>query len=210
MKNFWDFLKKTWVLMLVLFSPPVIVICVFAYQEYCMGRIDMSAGEWSSLLAGAFGYWGTVILGVLAFWQNSQVQENNDLLMRYEQSRMAPIFSVKVANYNSFTHLPVSIQNISENVACSLSIGDLSIKYPGGQINTVALANNKIKDYLNAHESINVEFATPTITIGDNEEYVFTFDIIAEDIVGNKRRTSVSLTTKSNFIFKASYDVKFT
>lgn len=207
MKKFLSFLKKTWLLMIVLFSPPVIVIFVFAYQEYFLGRIDMSAGEWSSLLAGAFGYWGTVILGVLAFWQNSQVQKNNDLLMRYEQSRMAPVFSAKVANYYSLSNLTISIQNITDNVACSFGIGNLSIQYPNGNTKVCALSDMKIKDYLNAHESIDIEFITPPITIDSNEQYIFSFDITAIDIVGNKRVTSVSFITKSDFIFKANYAI---
>ena len=207
MKKFFDFLKKTWILLFILFSPPVIVIYVFAYQEYFIGRIDMSAGEWSSLLAGAFGYWGTVILGVLAFWQNSQVQENNDLLIRYEQSRMAPVFSAKVTNYHSLSNLSISIQNITDNVACSFSVGVLSISYPDGHTQRCALSDLKIKDYLNAHESIDIEFVTPLITIDNNEQYIFSFDITAVDIVGNKRVTTVSFTTKSDFIFKANYTI---
>ena len=207
MKKFLVFLKKTWLLMIVLFSPPVMVIFVFGYQEYFLDRIDMSAGEWASLLAGTFSYWGTVILGVLSFWQNSQVQENNDLLMRYEQSRMAPVFCAKVANYYSLSNLSVSIQNITHNFACSFSIGNLSIRFPDGNTQICALSDMEIKDYLNAHESIDIEFVTPPITIDSNEQYIFSFDITAIDIVGNRRITSVSFITKSDFIFKANYAI---
>ena len=205
MKKFFSFLKKTWWLLAILFSPPIIVIAVFAFGEYCHHAINMSAGEWSSLLSGAFGYWGTVILGVLAFWQNQQSQENNDVLMRYEQSRMAPVFSVKVQSYNGRNDLTVLITNITDNIACTISFSNLKMVLPNKTTQECPVTSTVSKDYLNGNDSIEVKYETPAVYLRANEEVSFLFDIISTDIVGNRKTTTVCLKTGTDFRFKISY-----
>ena len=73
MKNIWDFIKRTWWLVIILFIIPICVIAVFAIKEYVMHEIDLLASDWASMFSSAFSYWGTILLGTLAFWQNDRV-----------------------------------------------------------------------------------------------------------------------------------------
>ena len=201
-----EFLKKTWILLVILFSPPILVVIVFAYKEYVSGTIDMTAGEWSSLFAGIFGYWGTVILGVLAFWQNQQAQLNNDILMRYEQSRLAPVFSVLLNSYSGLPDMEMSITNITENIACSFSLSQLTIVYPDSSRTNHPLAST-IRDYLGSHETVVVTYDTPKIEIQPNTFYNYIFEIYSIDIVGNKKCTKVNIEVNSNLAAKTLYSV---
>lgn len=45
MRNFFNFIRRTWLLFLLLFTAPVIVIVLFAIKEYVFHSIDLSAGE---------------------------------------------------------------------------------------------------------------------------------------------------------------------
>ena len=85
MKDFLKFIKKTWWLFLILFFAPIVVISIFAYQEYILGRIDLNAGEWASLFGASFGFWGTALLGSLAFWQNERVTQLNERLSHVKE-----------------------------------------------------------------------------------------------------------------------------
>jgi hypothetical protein len=84
MHDFWEFIKRTWWLFLILFFAPIIIIFIFFIDEYVLHHIDMSAGEWANLLGATFGYWGTVLLGVLAFWQNERTALVNEKLFAFE------------------------------------------------------------------------------------------------------------------------------
>ncbi len=75
MKYFFDFIKRTWLLFLLLFIAPVIVVALFAIKEYVFHSIDLSAGEWVNLMGCVFSYWGTILLGTLAFWQNDRIMQ---------------------------------------------------------------------------------------------------------------------------------------
>lgn len=92
MKRFSNFFKFTWWLFIILFLAPIIIVAVFANLQFCWRIIDLEAGDWSSLFGSVIGYWGTVILGTLAFWQNHQIQVNNNVLIEYEKNKMAPFF----------------------------------------------------------------------------------------------------------------------
>lgn len=204
--RFRGFIKRTWWLLILLFSPPLLVIGCFAILEYGYHRIDMSAGEWSSLLAGAFGYWGTVILGVLAFWQNEQVQENNDLLMKYERSRMAPIFIASLAGANgALANIRVSITNISDNTACTFEVSDLQVSRANLLHERYPVQNPR--KYLNGHETAIIEFKTPKLIIQQNEILEFCFEIKATDIIGYKRTTAVTMTIDANSSPIFSYQI---
>lgn len=84
-KDFTKFLKDSWYLFIVLFLAPIIVITTFVILEYIQKKIDMSAGEWASLLSGCFTYWGTVILGAIAVWQNKKVMFLNQRVLEMEE-----------------------------------------------------------------------------------------------------------------------------
>ena len=202
-----DFLKKTWILLLILFSPPVIVVAVFAYKEYICSSIDMTAGEWSSLFTGTFGYWGTVILGVLAFWQNQQAQLNNEVLMRYEQSRMAPVFSVVINSYSGISAMELSITNITDNIACSFSLSKVNIVCPDKTSQFYPLLSD-VQDYMRGRDTIVVTYDTPKLQMIAGTVYQFKFEIYSTDIVGNKKCTNVRIEINDKLNYKTLYSVR--
>lgn len=102
MKNIFEIIKKTWLLFILLFIAPIIVVAVFMIKEYILFNIDLSAGEWSALLGSVFSYWGTIILGTLAFWQNDRImrlEERNAEIQETElKSKNKPDFSIDKAS----------------------------------------------------------------------------------------------------------------
>lgn len=102
MKNLWDFIKRTWLLFIILFVAPICVIAVFAIKEYVMHDIDLSASDWSAMLSSLFTYWGTILLGMLAFWQNDRVmhleERNLDIRERELKENNVPNFEIEGAN----------------------------------------------------------------------------------------------------------------
>lgn len=81
----------------ILFIISIIVIGVFAIKEYIFYDIDLSAGEWASLVGTLTSYLGTIFLGMIAFWQN-------DRIMKIEE-RNAEIqeINLKLDNIPDFT-----------------------------------------------------------------------------------------------------------
>lgn len=75
MKKVFDLLKKSGLFMGILFIVPIIVIGVFTIKEYIFHDIDLSAGEWASLVGTLTSYLGTIFLGMLAFWQNDRLMK---------------------------------------------------------------------------------------------------------------------------------------
>lgn len=206
MEKFKKFLIKTWWLLVLLFSPPLLVISCFAILEYGCSKIDMSAGEWSSLLTGAFGYWGTIILGVLAFWQNDQVQENNDLLMKYERSKMTPVFMASLDGFNgALADIRVNITNISDNIACTFEVSALQISNAGQIYGEYPMQNPK--SFLNAHETVIIEFKTPNTIIHQGETFKYCFEIKSTDIIGHEKKTKVTMQIDAHFSPVFSYQV---
>lgn len=75
MRSLLGFIKRTWLLFLLLFIAPGIVIALFAVNEYIIHSIDLTAGDWANLMGCVFSYWGTILLGTLAFWQNDRIMQ---------------------------------------------------------------------------------------------------------------------------------------
>lgn len=102
MRNFFDFIRRTWLLFLLLFIAPVIVIAIFAIKEYVFHSIDLSAGEWANLMGCVFSYWGTILLGTLAFWQSDrimQLEERNAEIQETElKMKSTPDFTIDTFN----------------------------------------------------------------------------------------------------------------
>lgn len=116
MNKFIEFIKKNGILLVILFSAPVIVILVFTIKEYILNTINLSAGDWANLLGALFSYWGTVLLGVLAFWQNDRLvilEERNLEIQEIQlQEEQAPNFSI--------SHLICYVNNVKTQ--CDFSI----------------------------------------------------------------------------------------
>lgn len=199
MKSIFEFIKRTWWLFILLFCAPIIVILVFAIAEFLMHRINLTAGEWATLLGSAFSYWGTVILGTLAFWQNDQIQENNNTLMDYERNKLAPVFFVKLNGYvGLLENLKFLIANCSDNIACNLCVSDLEIfkidksgaDFPIGKCSSLASETNNI---LGAHSDIEIAYKNNPINIKGNEKIAVQITISASDILGITRMTVVKI-----------------
>lgn len=211
MKKLFAFLKNTWWLFLLLFLAPFVVITVFAVKEYIFHQIDMSAGDWASLWGSAFGYWGTVVLGTLAFWQNIQVQENNDILINYEKQKMAPVFSLALEGYKGMLqNLKFILSNSSDNIACSFEISDLNIlKIDDKEIaslicKTPVIKSDKIS-VLEAHSQIELECQNNVIEVKNGEIILLILRITASDIVGVTRITEVRIYINDKLKCKYEY-----
>lgn len=128
----------------------------------------------------------------LAFWQNEQVQANNDLLMKYERSKMAPIFVAYFDGANgALADIRVMITNISDNVACALEVSPLRLCNANQPCNEYSVKNSK--NYLNAHETAAIIFETPITIIQQHEIFEYCFEIKATDIVGYTKKTIVTM-----------------
>lgn len=214
MNNVFKFIKKTWWLFLLLFLAPIAVIAVFAFREYIFHQIDMLAGDWASLWGAAFSYWGTVILGTLAFWQNAQVQENNDILINYEKNKMAPIFSLMLEGYQGMLqNLRFKLLNCSDNVACSFEISDLEIYKINNQIisplisKSTVIKSDKI-NILEAHSQIYLEYKNNAIAKQNGEIILLVINITASDIIGLTRKTIVKIYINDSLECKYEYKIQ--
>lgn len=118
MRNFFDFIRRTWLLFLLLFIAPVIVIALFAIKEYVFHSIDLSAGEWADLMGSVFSYWGTILLGTLAFWQNDrimQLEERNAEIQETElKMKSTPDFIIDhiLLSFGNFEEKELELESI--------------------------------------------------------------------------------------------------
>lgn len=214
MKRFIDFIRSTWWLFLILFLAPIIVIALFACMEFIWHQINMEAGNWATLFGSAFGYWGTVILGTLAFWQNNQIQENNNILVNYERNRMAPIFSLLLDGYQGMLeNLKFTLSNCSDNIACSIEVSDLEIykitSYENESfISRTSPVKSNIVDILEAHSQMTIEYKNNSIVKNKNEIVLLVVNITASDIIGLTKTTQVKIYINANFECKYEYKVK--
>lgn len=118
MRNFFDFIRRTWLLFLLLFIAPVIVIAIFAIKEYVFHSIDLSAGEWANLMGCVFSYWGTILLGTLAFWQNDrimQLEERNAEIQETElKMKSTPDFTIDniLLSFGNFEERELELESI--------------------------------------------------------------------------------------------------
>lgn len=118
MRNFFNFIRRTWMLFLLLFTAPVIVIVLFAIKEYVFHSIDLSAGEWANLMGCAFSYWGTILLGTLAFWQNDrimQLEERNAEIQEIElKMKSVPDFIIDkiLLSFGKFEEKELELESI--------------------------------------------------------------------------------------------------
>lgn len=214
MNNVFKFIKKTWWLFLILFLAPIAVIVVFAVEEYALNQIDLSAGDWASLWGAAFAYWGTVILGTLAFWQNTQVQENNDLLIKFEKNKVAPVFSLLLEGYQGLLqNLKFELTNCSDNLACNLEVSDLEINKITAQGNSVFVGRTDVVNsdkisILEAHSHINLEYNNNSITKRNGETVLFIIKITASDVIGLTRTTIVNIYIGDSLKCKYKYKIQ--
>lgn len=214
MDNVFQFIKKTWWLFLILFLAPIAVIVVFAIKEYALNQIDLSAGDWAGLWGAAFAYWGTVILGTLAFWQNTQVQENNDLLINFEKNKVAPVFSLVLVGYQgSLQNFKFKLTNCSDNLACNLNVSDLEINKITVQgdsdfISRTPVVNSEKISILETHSHINLEYKNNSVTRGSGEVILLTIKITASDIIGLTRITMVNIYIGDNLKCKYEYKIQ--
>lgn len=214
MKNFLKFIKKTWWIILILFLAPFIVLSVFAFMDFALHQIDMKAGDWANLLGAAFGYWGTVILGILSFWQNQQVQENNDILINYERSRMAPVFSLILDSYQGkLQNLKFILLNCSDNIACALEVSDLEIykiNSLGSEsfLSRIPIKGKNMASVLEAHSEVDLEYGNNNILISNNEKIYLIIKITASDIIGLTKITTVKIQISDKYECKYEYNVK--
>lgn len=214
MNNVFKFIKKTWWLFLILFLAPIAVIVVFAVKEFVLNQIDLTAGDWAGLWGSAFAYWGTVILGTLAFWQNTQVQENNDLLINFEKNKAAPVFSLLLEGYQGLLHnLKFKLTNCSDNLACNLDVSDLEIYKTTAQGDTVfisrtALVNSDKISILEAHSHINLEYNNNSVTKRNGEIVLLIIKITASDIIGLTRTTIVNIYIGDSLKCKYEYKIQ--
>lgn len=214
MKSIMKFIKKTWWLFLSLFLAPIGVITVFAILEYGFHRIDMSAGEWAELLGGAFGYWGTVVLGTLAFWQNDRVQENNNLLIEYEKSKLSPVFSLKLEGYTGYLqNVKFRLLNCSDNIAYGIVISNLSIYKVTAigectLIECTAIATADSLYILGAHEDRIIEYNNQKPTISSSDTIQMIVSVTASDVIGLMKKTTVKLLFDNQLKCNYSYIVE--
>lgn len=214
MKKIIKFIKKAWWIILILFLAPFIVLTVFAVMEFVLHQINMNAGEWANLLGAAFGYWGTVILGILSFWQNQQVQENNDILINYERNRMAPVFSLMLNGYQGkLQNLKFVLLNCSDNIACALKVSDLEIykiNNLGNEsfLGRIPIKGKDISSVLGAHSEVNLEYGNNTILINNNEILNLIIKITASDIIGLTKITTIKIQISDKYECRYEYKVK--
>lgn len=214
MDNVFQFIKKTWWLFLILFLAPIVVIAVFALKEYVLNQIDLSAGDWAGLWGAAFAYWGTVILGILAFWQNTQVQENNDLLINFEKNKVAPVFSLVLEGYQGLLqNLQFKLTNCSDNLACNLNVSDLEINKITVQgdsvfISRTPVVNSEKISILETHSHINLEYKNNSVARGNGEIILLTIKITASDIIGLTRITIINIYIGDNLKCKYEYKIQ--
>lgn len=214
MSKVFKFIKKTWWLFLILFLAPIAVIAVFAVKEYALNQIDLSAGDWAGLWGSAFAYWGTVILGTLAFWQNTQVQENNDLLINFEKNKVAPVFSLLLEGYQGLLQdLKFKLTNCSDNLACNLDVSDLEIYKTTAQGDTVfisrtAVVNSDKISILETHSHIHLEYNNDSVTKRNGEIVLLIIKITASDIMGLTRTTIVNIYIGDNLKCKYEYKIQ--
>lgn len=214
MNNVFQFIKKTWWLFLILFLAPIAVIAVFAVKEYALNQIDLSAGDWAGLWGSAFAYWGTVILGTLAFWQNTQVQENNDLLINFEKNKVAPVFSLLLEGYQGLLqNLKFKLTNCSDNPACNLNVSDLEIHKITVQGDSVFISRTPVVNsgkisILETHSHINLEYNNNSVTRGNGEIILLIIKITASDIIGLTRTTIVNIYIGDSLKCKYEYKIQ--
>lgn len=212
MNNVFQFIKKLGVF-LILFLAPIAVIAVFAVKEYALEQIDLSAGDWAGLWGSAFVYWGTVILGTLAFWQNTQVQENNDLLINFEKNKVAPVFSLLLEGYQGMLQkLKFKLTNCSDNLACNLNVSDLEIHKITVQGDSVFISRTPIVNsdkisILETHSHINLEYNN-SVTRANGEMILLIIKIIASDIIGLTRTTIVNIYIGDSLKCKYEYKIE--
>lgn len=213
MNDLFKFLKKTWWLFFLLFIAPIIVVSVFAVLEFLLNRIDMSSGEWATLLGSAFGYWGTVILGTLAFWQNDKIQENNDILIQYERRKMSPVFSLYfIESEAMFSKISLNIVNCSDNIACDMEISNLSIERIKSDGFIESIGNYSIMKqekgiFLGARENMTVIFDTPKIQLDKMEYLRCKINIFSTDIIGLSKKTTVTISINNNLKCNYKYEI---
>ncbi|MEY8331418.1 hypothetical protein [uncultured Clostridium sp.] len=212
MNNVFQFIKKLGVF-LILFLAPIAVIAVFAVKEYALEQIDLSAGDWAGLWGSAFVYWGTVILGTLAFWQNTQVQENNDLLINFEKNKVAPVFSLLLEGYQGMLQkLKFKLTNCSDNLACNLNVSDLEIHKITVQGDSVFISRTPIVNsdkisILETHSHINLEYNN-SVTRANGEMILLIIKITASDIIGLTRTTIVNIYIGDSLKCKYEYKIE--
>lgn len=214
MKTIFKFIQTTWWLFLILFLAPIVVIAIFAIMEFYLQCIDMPAGDWAGLWGSAFSYWGTVILGTLAFWQNNQVQENNDLLMNYERNKMAPVFCIILEGYQGMLqNLKFVLVNCSDNIACNLEVSDMEIyridNHGSDQfISRIPIFKTEKINILGAHSEVHIEYNNKTIIKKEGEQIILKLKISASDIIGLKRITVAKITISDGLEPKYEYIIE--
>lgn len=214
MKKFLIFIKNTWWLFILLFFAPIVIILVFAIMEYVLHKIDMSAGDWAGLFGAAFSYWGTVILGILAFWQNNQTQENNDMLINYERNKMAPIFSLFLDDYNGlFQEMEFVLTNCCDNIACNIKISDLEIYSVDdrGDIHFIKkepIISIESHNILEGHSQMRFKYGNKAIYKEDIKKVSFIVTIKASDIIGLTRVTIVKIFISENLECIYEYSIQ--
>lgn len=169
--------------------------CSFLEAEWTAGDI---LGYYGAILSFA----GTVVLGVLALYQNHIIKEEADkrteILERREYNMRMPKFSVGTLGSNgACTNLVITIKNISENIATEISIFDIKILSPEGDVYWQDKSNRSLAA-MPAGAEMKLQLNNPELK---KSGYIFSFHLKCKDKFEGEHLYLVSGVYKAEYSF---------
>ena len=92
--GFYQFLKKHWLVVLVLLAIPIIFILVLARLVFC-DVIEIEDSDWISLAGAVLTYIGTTLVSAVAIYQSEKANQLSEQVYQLSERDYYPIFAIK-------------------------------------------------------------------------------------------------------------------
>ncbi len=122
MRNFFNFIRRNWLLFLLLFIAPIIVIVLFAIAEHAFHSINLTVGEWTNIIECVFSYLGTVLLGALAFLQNDRIVQLEERNAEIQETKLminnSPDFSIDemILSFRDLDEKKLKVERLDDGI----------------------------------------------------------------------------------------------
>lgn len=92
--GFYQFLKKHWLVILVLLAIPIIFVLLLACLAFC-DIIEIEDSDWISLAGAVLTYIGTTLVSAVAIYQSEKANQLSEQVYQLSERDYYPTFAIK-------------------------------------------------------------------------------------------------------------------
>ena len=92
--RFYQFLKKHWLVILVLLAIPIIFVLLLACLAFC-DVIEIEDSDWISLAGAVLTYIGTTLVSAVAIYQSEKANQLSEQVYQLSERDYYPTFAIK-------------------------------------------------------------------------------------------------------------------